>query len=308
MSRSEMPGPGTLRVGRFIGRLGIVSLTAVEVGLDLDERVVRRHVAKLETAGWLERAPWIWGQGSVAWLTREGVELVGLGGLRAVKSPPAPMTISHAISVGWTAARLERRGRTWRSSRELDLERDRWGVPTRSERGFTEQLPDLALWLKPSGPPVAVILETGRRREDRQKMMLDAWAQAIRSGQYARVHYDCASTAAALLITRLAKKVGLAAPELVARMQMSPQELAKLGPAADDDVAVAANGDPIEASTTLPREPIRAPEGPAVPDVPRQQRVCPEVEAPGAVEARKELSRHILGIEEPRPRRPWRRS
>ena len=58
-------GPGTLRVGRLIGRLGVVSLPAIEAGLDVDQRVVRRHVAKLEAAGWLGRAPWVWGEGSV---------------------------------------------------------------------------------------------------------------------------------------------------------------------------------------------------------------------------------------------------
>jgi hypothetical protein len=62
MSRSFVPGPGTVRVARFIGRLGVVSLPAVEVGLDLDQCVVRRHVAKLEAAGWLARMPWVWGR------------------------------------------------------------------------------------------------------------------------------------------------------------------------------------------------------------------------------------------------------
>jgi len=56
------PGPGTVRVGRFIGKVGVVSLPAIAVGLDLDERVVRRHVAKLEKAGWLVRAPLLWSQ------------------------------------------------------------------------------------------------------------------------------------------------------------------------------------------------------------------------------------------------------
>ena len=77
VSQRVVPGPGTLRVGRFIGRLGVVSLRAVEVGLDLDQRVVRRHVAKLEAVGWLARAPWVWGEGSVAWLTGTGVEGAG---------------------------------------------------------------------------------------------------------------------------------------------------------------------------------------------------------------------------------------
>lgn len=56
-----VPGPGTVRVRRFIGRVGVVSMPAVAVGLGLDERVVRRHVAKLEAAGWLSREPWVFG-------------------------------------------------------------------------------------------------------------------------------------------------------------------------------------------------------------------------------------------------------
>jgi hypothetical protein len=99
MGRQVMgSGPGTLRVRRFIGKLGVVSLPAVQPGLDLDERVVRRHVAKLEAAGWLARAPWVWGEGSVVWLTSLGIERTGLGGVRAVKAPPSPTTIAHGVS------------------------------------------------------------------------------------------------------------------------------------------------------------------------------------------------------------------
>ena len=115
----------------------MVSLPAVEVGLDLDERVVRRHVAKLEAAGWLERMPWTWGEGSVAWLTGLGIERVGLGGVRAVKAPPSPTVIHHALLVQWSVARAERRGKTWLSSRELAVERERWAVTIRCERGYT---------------------------------------------------------------------------------------------------------------------------------------------------------------------------
>jgi hypothetical protein len=59
MPGSVRAGPGTLRVGRFIGRLGVVAVPAVEIALGLDERVVRRHVAKLERLGWLGRAAWV---------------------------------------------------------------------------------------------------------------------------------------------------------------------------------------------------------------------------------------------------------
>lgn len=118
MSRQMVTGPGTLRVGRFIGRLGVISIPAVEVGLDLDQRVVRRHIAKLEAAGWLAREPWIWGEGSVVWLTGAGIEGAGLGGVRPVKSPPGATTIAHGVLVGWSAARIEHRGRAWKSARE----------------------------------------------------------------------------------------------------------------------------------------------------------------------------------------------
>ena len=48
VERAVEIGPGSIRVGRFIGRLGVVPMPAVERGLGLTDRVVRRHVAKLE--------------------------------------------------------------------------------------------------------------------------------------------------------------------------------------------------------------------------------------------------------------------
>ncbi len=224
-SRKVAPGPGTVRVARFIGSLGVVSLPAVEVGLDLDERVVRRHVAKLEAAGWLARMPWTWGEGSVAWLTGLGIKRLGLGGVRAVKAPPSPTVIHHALLVQWSAARAERRGKTWLSSRELAVERERWAVTIRCERGYTRQLPDLAVWVEASGPPYAVIGETGRRREDRQKMILEGWRDAVTAGRYAGVRFDCASASAALLIRRLAKKVSLTSLDFSALVQTTAPEI-----------------------------------------------------------------------------------
>ncbi|MGZ6668214.1 MAG: hypothetical protein ACXVH3_26185 [Solirubrobacteraceae bacterium] len=61
-------------------------------------------------------------------------------------------------------------------------------VSARCPRGRTELLPDLAVWLKRSAPPIAVIAESGTRREDRQKMILEGWRDAILSGRYAGVH------------------------------------------------------------------------------------------------------------------------
>ena len=67
-------------------------------------------------AGWLEQ-PWVWGEGSVVWLTAIGIECAGIGGVRPVKAPPAPTTIAHGVLVGVVgSARRAECGRVWKSS------------------------------------------------------------------------------------------------------------------------------------------------------------------------------------------------
>jgi hypothetical protein len=115
----------------------------------------------------------------------------------AVKAPPAPTTIAHGVLVGWSAARAEKRGRVWKSARELALEPDRWEVTMWCERGYTKRLPDLVVWLQRSGPPIALISESGGRREVRQKKILEDWRNAVYAGQYAAVLYDCTNDSVA---------------------------------------------------------------------------------------------------------------
>jgi hypothetical protein len=69
--------------------------------------------------------------------------------------------------------------------------------------------PDLAVWLKRSGPPVAVVAESGGRREDRQQLILEGWRDAIQAGRYAAVRYDCASASVTRWITRWPTRSGL---------------------------------------------------------------------------------------------------
>jgi hypothetical protein len=302
-------------VGRFIGRLGVVSIPAVEVGLDLDQRVVRRHVAKLEAAGWLARAPWIWGEGSVVWLTGAGIEGVGLGGVRPVKSPPGATTIAHGVLVGWSAARLERRGRAWRSARELAVDRERWVARMRCERGYTEQLPDLAGWVKQSAAPVAVIAESGGRREDRQKMILEGWREAVLCGRYAAVRYDCASASVAHWINRLATKVRLTDPAFLAVLQPSAEEIAALPPAVPEDEEPVDNHQPSgdahrERQDIGQMTPARAP-APTEPVLMHREiaeaRPALQPHCGDADEVLARLQREIFGLTEPKGRRRWRR-
>ena len=92
----------------------------------------------------------------------------------------------------------------------------------------TPQLPDLAVWLEPSGPPWAVVAESGGRREDRQKLMLEGWRDAVHSGRYAGVRYDCASASVATWISRLAKRVWLTVPDFSVIVQTTAEEIATL--------------------------------------------------------------------------------
>jgi len=312
-NRQVGPGPGTVRVASFVGKLGVVSLPSVEAGLDLDQRVVRRHVARLEAAGWMVRSPWIWGEGSVVWLTGAGLEAAGLGGLRAFKSPPAPTTIAHGVLVGWSAARAERRHRVWRSSRELAVDPERWAVQTRCERGYTHQLPDLAVWLKRSGPPMALIAESGGRREDRQTMLLQGWRDALWSGHYAAVQYDCASPSVARRMARLARKIGLEGSAFKAVVQMTPEQVATVSPAAETDEPEADELNPAADQMRANPEPDRVTtiRPPPPPDPIRQSEPAPtappQAETAEAAAERERSYREIFGIEDGKPRRRWRR-
>jgi len=62
-------------------------MPAIERGLGLADRVVRRHVAKLEKVGWCERMPAIRGDGMLVWMTPSGLDGVGLGELPALPAP-----------------------------------------------------------------------------------------------------------------------------------------------------------------------------------------------------------------------------
>jgi hypothetical protein len=292
-----------------------VSLPAVEAGLGLDERVVRRHVAKLERMGWLGRAPWIWGEGSVAWLTSAGIDGVGLGGIRPIKAPPAPTTIAHGVLVGWSAARAEHLDRVWMSARELAVDLDRWAVPARRERGEAERLPDLAVWVDPAATPGAVIAESGGRREDRQKMILEGWRDAVYSGRYFAVRYDCASESIAHWITRLATKVGLTSSDFGAFVQLSAEQIGALSPAvvADEPMArepalaaeVALPEPEAIQATTVASNAATTPSQPAVRPSPAQPEH--DVKTVEAAAERERISRELFGMGPDPPRRRWRR-
>jgi hypothetical protein len=102
----------------------------------------------------------------------------------------------------------------------------------RCNRGYTEQLPDLAVWLEQSTTPGG-----GDRRkwwaprgspEDDPRRL----ARRRLVWPLPRVRYDCTSPSVTRWITRLAKKVGLTDTDFTAAVQTTAEQIAALPPAA----------------------------------------------------------------------------
>jgi hypothetical protein len=154
-----------------------------------------------------------------------------------------------------------------------------------------------------------VIAETGGRREDRQRMILEAWRDAMLSGRYAAVRYDCASPSVAHWIARLANKVGLSESAFAATVQTTAEEIAALSPAPHDGPAfdearpsgelARAPGEEVRTASAQARESLQL----ALPEP-------PPAFLPETVEAAAEHERgyrEVLGMGEQKPRRRWRR-
>jgi hypothetical protein len=145
------------------------------------------------------------------------------------------------------------------SIRELSADRDRWAVRARCDRGFTRQLPDLAVWVQAHELPCAVVVESGRRRDDRQKMILEGWRDAIHNSRYAHVQYDCTNPSIARRINQLAKNVGLSEPTFSAIVQPGAEQITTLPPTDQNAEAPAPAPELLPPQLRLVKEPAPAP-------------------------------------------------
>jgi hypothetical protein len=296
-------GPGSVRVGRFVGRLGVVAMPAVERGLGLVDRVVRRHVAKLETVGWCERMPAIRGDGMLVWLTAAGLDGVGLGELPALRAPdPFSPQTQRSIRVAWAAADIGRAGHEWIASREMALAPSRWGAQVADERGgHSRRLPDLAFW--PEGDDalqVAVVVVQGQSNPRRERAALEGWQASTAAGRYAQVRY-LAGPAAASHLRRVATEIGLTAPQFIAGDGVIADEAPVLPAVIGniDEVSMAVKTAPV-AAPDLPRP------SPAQVD-PQRSSSEESVETPEQAAEHPKLIDEVLGHGEPARRRRWRR-
>lgn len=173
------------------------------------------------------------------------------------------------------------------------------------------RLPDLAVWLPDAELPVAVIVENGHRREDRQRAILEGWRDAVWSGRYASIRYDCTSDAATQRIARIAKRASLngsrftvatqlPGPEIVAVAAADLSPVSSDSPSASLPTLVASHAHETVDDAARPAQPPLAPE-------PLSPAPVPPPETPEAAAEREKRYREMLGIPEPRPRRRWRR-
>jgi hypothetical protein len=162
----------------------------------------------------------------------------------------------------------------------------------RRERGYAEELPDLAVWTERSEAPGAVIADSGGRREDRQKLILEGWRDAVRSGRYFAVRYDCPSPSVAQSINRLAKKVGLTNVDFTAAVQTTAEQIAALRPAAPNDEPAIDDSTPSDEGTRAPEKegqaPIHAPQH--RPDRCKSNRRCRRLRSPNLPRPRRSAS------------------
>ena len=296
-------GPGSMRVGRFIGRLGVVTMPVIAYGLGLADRVVRRHVAKLEAIGWCARTPAIRGYGSLVWMTPTGLAGVDLAGLPVVRSPdPFSIQTMRTVRLAWVVADIEAAGHQWKATRELALAPDRWGTQINNERGTkSRQLPDLVFWPAPGdGLSVAVVVEHGLPKPRREKAALEGWKRSLAAGQYAQVRY-VADPSSARRLDDEAARVGLPSTQLIISERVATDE----PPVPAQPVQTLANA-PTAAETTP--VPVPVPDPPKPPPAPTPQPSPQEpARTPEQAAERQRPIRQMLGQEEPAVRRRWRR-
>ena len=142
-------------------------------------------------------------------------------------------------------------------------------------------------------------------------MILEGWRDAVRSGQYTAVGYDCASPSVAHWIARLARKVRLTDMEFVAYEQTTAEYIALMPSAAPEDEPATNPAEPSDEREATPDQQPQLAPPPAPPREPVQLQPPkpppPEPEMPEAAAERRRRNREILGIDEPKPRRRWRR-
>lgn len=186
-------GPGSVRVLTWVGRLGLVGLEPLRLGLPMSASTLRSHLVRLDREGLVIRArPSIGGPATVT-ATARGQLLAQAHGADGVVErrgePPVEFGVAHGCGVSWVAASAETRGWRWLGPAQLRLDDQPWDSRTAEGR---RHLPDLGLLLG-DGRRIAVEVELARKTKARTRAILGGYRRRIGEGAIDAVSYITAS-------------------------------------------------------------------------------------------------------------------
>jgi len=143
-------------------------------------------------------------------------------------------------------------------------------------------------------------------------LILEGWRDAVWSGRYHAVRYDCTSQSVATWIARLARKIGLTDSQFTAKVQTTAEHIAALSPA-----VVPADAAPTTPPLSTEAKPANDQPGHPAPAGEPTSHEAPEpstddstpLQEPDTADVlaeRDRMYRDVFGMDEA-PRRRWRR-
>ena len=153
------------------------------------EVAARSHARRLESEGWLGRVAMMWGQGSMFYVTKLGVRVLGTG--LGAQPEPQPNWWAHHSACAWTAAWLTVRGRRFLGEPEIRHSGE-WGERLQWLEGYglrkSGHRPDLITWA-PNEDVFAVEVELARKSRARLNAILSLHSDWILQGKLCALLY-----------------------------------------------------------------------------------------------------------------------
>jgi hypothetical protein len=186
------PGPVSVAGLKWLARVGPAPLGAWAIAMGWGRTSAYSHFQRLHAEGWIATRSRPKGEGSLAYVSRTGLQVAGVAAA-AVDREPAPVWWSHLEACAWTAAWLTARGRGMVGPREMLVRTDWRGELRFRERGELRRRghrPDLAGRL-PDGQLLPIEVELTEKSSARLKAVLELHSEWISTGKSAGVIYVC---------------------------------------------------------------------------------------------------------------------
>ena len=197
MGRVLGPGPGSMAGLKWLARVGPSPLDPWRYSMGWSEVAARSHAKRLETEGWLGRVPLLWGQGSMFYVTKLGVRVLGTGlGAPRHRNQTGGRTTAP---VAWTAAWLTLRERRFLGEPEIRLSGE-WSERLQWYEGYSWRKsghrPDFIAW-SPNDSVNAIEVELARKSRARLNAILSLHNNWMLHGKVAQLFYIVDDDAAA---------------------------------------------------------------------------------------------------------------